>query len=192
MQLKFIAFKCDSGRKRKLQSARCTFSIFVLIPSRVEKSFHIYFFRIESAHTKWKIIARIWWWCKGGYDWLSCLWGFKKWFSLPCPHLLLSDAVEMLNYDAWWLKYFFRPAVLHQQCIYESVLITVINELEGLSRGMVKPTTSTSTVVLCEKLENPSKLNKSGSRRDPQHAAMVTQASKSALAFLKSKQPAVK
>jgi hypothetical protein len=86
--------------------------------------------------------------------------------------------------------------VLHQQCIYESVLITVINELEGLSRGMVKPTTSTSTVVmapaLCEKLENPSKLNKSGSRSDPQHAAMVTQACKNALAILKSKHPAVK
>lgn len=61
---------------------------------------------------------------------------------------------------------------------------------------MAKPTTSTSTVVvapaLCEKLEKLSKQNKSGSRNDPAHAAMVTQACKSSLAFLKSKHPAVK
>lgn len=82
---------------------------------------------------------------------------------------------------------------------YESVLIPVINELEGLSRGMAM--TSTSSVVmapaLCEKLEKlsssltSSKL-KSGSRNDPQHVAMVTQACKNALTFLKSKHPAVK
>lgn len=68
---------------------------------------------------------------------------------------------------------------------YESVLITVINELEGLSRGMAKPLTS----ALCEKLEKPSKI---GSRSDPQHAAMVTLACKNSLTFLNSKHPAVK
>lgn len=76
--------------------------------------------------------------------------------------------------------------------LLRSVLITVINELEGLSRGMMKQITSTSSIVmapaLCEKLDK----QKSGSRDDPQHAAMVTQACKSALAFLKSKHPAVK
>lgn len=77
------------------------------------------------------------------------------------------------------------------------VLITVISELEGLSKGSVKPMASTASIVvapaLCEKLEKHSlHSNKSGSRNDPQHAAMVTLACKNALAFLNSKNPAVR
>lgn len=57
-------------------------------------------------------------------------------------------------------------------------------------------TTSTAVLMapaLSEKVEkNSSKLNKSGSRNDPKHMAMVTQACKNALTFLNSKNPAVK
>lgn len=80
----------------------------------------------------------------------------------------------------------------------KSILITVINELEGLSRGIVKPLTSSvvMTSALCEKLDKNSMHNnnniKSGSRSDPHHVAMVTQACKNALTFLKLKNPAVK
>lgn len=115
---------------------------------------------------------------------------FSKWVYTPCPHHSCLPPLKCLimMHDDWNTS--FR--VLHQQCIYESVLITVINELEGLSRGMMKQISSTSSIVmapaLCEKLEK----QKLGSRNDPQHAAMVTQACKSALAFLKSKNPAVK
>jgi len=70
--------------------------------------------------------------------------------------------------------------------------IAVINELEGLSRG-IKPTTSTGIVVsptLSQQLTTSS--SRLGNRNDPKHAAFVAQASKDALAFLKSKNPAVK
>jgi hypothetical protein len=73
-------------------------------------------------------------------------------------------------------------------------LITVVNELEGLSRGMASTSmTVLMAPVLIEKMEkNSSKLSKSGSRNDPKHVAMVTQACKNALTFLNSKNPAVK
>lgn len=76
-------------------------------------------------------------------------------------------------------------------------LIAVINELEGLSRG-IKPLTSNTIVVsssLSQQLnQQPSQSVSSriGNRNDPQHAAFVAQASKDALTFLKSKNPAVK
>ncbi|KAG5684203.1 hypothetical protein PVAND_013442 [Polypedilum vanderplanki] len=92
---------------------------------------------------------------------------------------------------------------LHYQLM---IPITVIAELEGLGRGNAKSLTSSSSSTsmpvsssvmapaLCEKLEKISmhKNIKSGSRNDPQHVAMVTQACKNALAFLNSKHPAVK
>lgn len=67
-----------------------------------------------------------------------------------------------------------------------------------MSKGIVKPLTSSVVVAsaLLEKLEKNSMQNnnniKSGSRSDPQHVAMVTQACKNALGFLQSKNPAVK
>jgi hypothetical protein len=73
-------------------------------------------------------------------------------------------------------------------------LIAVINELEGLSRG-IKPLTSAAIVVAptsTQQLIAPSGSSRSGNRNDPKHAAFVAQASKEALAFLKSKNPAVK
>lgn len=73
------------------------------------------------------------------------------------------------------------------------LLIAVINELEGLSRG-IKPLTSTGIVVasaLSQQLSQ-SISSRIGNRNDPQHAAFVAQASKDALVFLKSKNPAVK
>lgn len=102
-----------------------------------------------------------------------------------------------------WNKYYliisWKCAWSNYNVVFKSVLITVINELEGLSRGgIVKPLTSSSVVMasaLCEKLDKSSMHNnniKLGSRSDPQHVAMVTQACKNALTFLKSKNPAVK
>ncbi|KAL7026979.1 hypothetical protein ACKWTF_005254 [Chironomus riparius] len=90
-------------------------------------------------------------------------------------------------------------AIANAHPLYQLMIpIVVINELEGLSRGIVKPLTSSvvMTSALCEKLEKNSMHNnnniKSGSRSDPQHVAMVTQACKNALTFLKLKSPAVK
>lgn len=74
---------------------------------------------------------------------------------------------------------------------------TVITELEGLSRG-IKSSPSTNIVVetpLSQQLaQQTSQITSSrpGNRNDPQHAAFVAQASKDALAFLKSKNPAIK
>lgn len=73
-------------------------------------------------------------------------------------------------------------------------LITVISELEGLSRG-IKPLTSTSGIVVSGSTTAPTTVNSSrtiGNRTDPQHAAFVAKASKEALEFLKSMHPAVK
>lgn len=73
------------------------------------------------------------------------------------------------------------------------LLIAVINELEGLSRG-IKPLTSAG-IVVAPTLNQRTSLGASsriGNRNDPQHAAFVAQASKDALMFLKSKNPAVK
>lgn len=74
---------------------------------------------------------------------------------------------------------------------------TVITELEGLSRG-IRSSPSTNIVVetpLSHQLaQQTSQITSSrpGNRNDPQHAAFVAQASKDALAFLKSKNPAIK
>ena len=70
-------------------------------------------------------------------------------------------------------------------------LIAVINELEGLSRG-IKPLTSSGIVVAATVNHQPSASKRVGNRNDPRHAAFVAKASQDALAFLKSKNPAVK
>lgn len=76
-------------------------------------------------------------------------------------------------------------------------IITVINELEGLSRG-IKPLHS-STMLVVQSLtqqmqERATDIvpSRRGDRNNPQHAAIVAEASKQALSFLKSKNPAVK
>lgn len=76
-------------------------------------------------------------------------------------------------------------------------LITVISELEGLSRG-IKPLTSASGIIVSggnTATTTPTAVNSSrtiGNRSDPQHAAFVAKASKEALEFLKSTNSAVK
>lgn len=85
-------------------------------------------------------------------------------------------------------------ANLNCKCVWLSsrflkiISIAVINELEGLCRG-VKPLTSAGIDVS----PSPSTSNsRAGSRNNPNHAAFVVQASKAALVFLKAKNPAVK
>jgi hypothetical protein len=69
--------------------------------------------------------------------------------------------------------------------------------LEGLSRGN-KPTgvQGVASAALTHSIQFPSTTSNTpsrlGNRNDPQHAAMVANASKVALTFLKSKNPAVK
>jgi len=73
-------------------------------------------------------------------------------------------------------------------------LIAVINELEGLSRG-IKPMNSivVAPAQLNQKQQHNNNVSlRAGDRNDPKHAAMVAEASKQALSFLKSKVPAVK
>lgn len=71
--------------------------------------------------------------------------------------------------------------------------ISVINELEGLSRGgkVIQPLLSSP---LTPKLDIFTSSNpvRTGSHNDPNHAVKVAEASKKALLFLKSKNPAVK
>lgn len=103
-----------------------------------------------------------------------------------------------LNYDACWKP--FRSLVprifmflLAHNVASNLALIAVINELEGLSRG-IKPSTSSAIVVASPLPQRSSQAAPSriGNRNDPQHAAFVAQASKDALTFLNSKNPAVK
>lgn len=76
-------------------------------------------------------------------------------------------------------------------------LITVISELEGLSRG-IKPLTSASGIIVSggnTPMTTQTAVNSSrtiGNRSDPQHAAFVAKASKEALEFLKSTNSSVK
>lgn len=74
-----------------------------------------------------------------------------------------------------------------------SILIAVINELEGLSRG-IKPLASAGIVVAPSLIQRTPQgaSSRIGNRNDPQHAAFVAQASKDALTFLYSKNSAVK
>lgn len=82
-------------------------------------------------------------------------------------------------------------------CYFFFIIITVINELEGLSRG-IKPLHSSTMLVphtLTQQMQEHSTQSapsRRGDRNNPQHAAMVAEASKQALSFLKSKNPAVK
>lgn len=69
-------------------------------------------------------------------------------------------------------------------------LITVINELEGLSRG-IKPLTSTG-IVVAPHHSSQADSSRIGNRNNPEHAAFVAKASKEALIFLKSKNAATK
>lgn len=114
------------------------------------------------------------------YKWLPLFWTFIRW--LCC---------ENLNF--WCL---FRLS-LPQKWTKSNVLLllTVINELEGLSRG-IKQTSpanvATKTLQLFPAETVIPSTSRVGNRSDPQHAAMVANASKSALLFLKSKSPAVK
>lgn len=69
-------------------------------------------------------------------------------------------------------------------------MIAVINELEGLCRG-VKPLAFTGIDV--SPVQRSSTLNsRVGGSNSPNHAAVVAQASKDALIFIKSKTAAVK
>lgn len=72
-------------------------------------------------------------------------------------------------------------------------LITVVNELEGLSRG--SKLLKSAELAVASLSSQHQKLTSSsliGSRDDPKHSAFVAQASKNALCFLQSKNPAVK
>lgn len=71
------------------------------------------------------------------------------------------------------------------------LIIAVINELEGLSRG-IKPLTSSGIVVAATLSHQLTASQRVGNRNDPKHAAFVAKASQDALTFLKSKNPAVK
>ncbi|CRK96809.1 CLUMA_CG010028, isoform B [Clunio marinus] len=85
-------------------------------------------------------------------------------------------------------------AIASAHPLYQLMIpITVINELEGLSRG-IKPLTPTAIVVSSLSQHSTPSVASSriGNRNDPQHAAFVAKASKDALTFLKSKNPAVK
>lgn len=76
------------------------------------------------------------------------------------------------------------------------LLIAVINELEGLSRGN-KLTGGTSSAMLTSPLAPTLTIftlstPKYGNQHDPEHAQKVAEACKLALTFLKSKNPSVK
>ncbi|CAO1399696.1 unnamed protein product [Diamesa serratosioi] len=89
-------------------------------------------------------------------------------------------------------------AIANAHPLYQLMIpIIVINELEGLSRGIKPLHSSTMMVVhpLTQQMQHCSTQSvpfRRGDRNDPNHAAMVAEASKQALSFLKSKNPAVK
>lgn len=96
------------------------------------------------------------------------------------------------NYDAWWSQRFLPRSSMILATLWSQIfLIAVINELEGLSRG-IKPSATAPIVVTSTLGQQQSVAPRIGNRIDPQHAAFVAQASKDALVFLKSKNPAVK
>lgn len=80
-----------------------------------------------------------------------------------------------------------------------SVRAIVINELEGLSKGIKQDAATGPTGIITSKLTSsvsvlPVKPTTSSldRRYDPKHAEMVATASKQALRFIKQKNPALK
>ena len=123
--------------------------------------------------------------------------------TLFFPLRLITDFLAMMRDDQNSLytqsltlihsKKFHVPLLLCCNLILISsffpFVIAVINELEGLSRG-IKLLASAGIVVAQQSSQTTSSHH--GNRNDPKHAAFVAKASKEALVFLKSKNPATK